>query len=206
MVWGTYVGVLGGPGVGKGTQCVRLAEDLGAAHLSVGDLLRTEAKKELSEQKTDIMAVMGEGKLVPMEIVQTVLKSNIDDNIQRGITRILLDGFPRSMEQRTLFETSVSVHFSSGAGVLAMQALLTSRQGFKIKAVLWFHASRDTLLARVLNRAKTSGRVDDTEAIFEKRYQGFLDESKEIIRFSEQKQIIFKVTIQTSIRIQESCC
>ncbi|CAD6575391.1 MAG: hypothetical protein ASARMPRED_007213 [Alectoria sarmentosa] len=165
------IGVLGGPGVGKGTQCVRLAEDLGAAHLSVGDLLRTEAKKELSEQKTDIMAVMGEGKLVPIEIVQTVLKSNIDDNIQRGITRILLDGFPRSMEQRTLFETS----------------------GFKIKAVLWFHASRDTLLARVLNRAKTSGRVDDTEAIFEKRYQGFLDESKEIIRFSEQKQIIFKV-------------
>ena len=66
------------------------------------------------------MAVMGEGKLVPIEIVQTVLKSNIDDNIQRGITRILLDGFPRSMEQRTLFETSVSVHFSLGAGVLAM--------------------------------------------------------------------------------------
>ena len=205
-VWGAYVGVLGGPGVGKGTQCVRLAGDLGAAHLSVGDLLRTEAKKELSEQKTDIMAVMGEGKLVPMEIVQTVLKSNIDDNIQRGITRILLDGFPRSMEQRTLFETSVSVHFSSRAGVLAMQALLTTRQGFKIKAVLWFHASRDTMLARVLNRAKTSGRVDDTEAIFEKRYQGFLDESREIIRFSEQKQIIFEVTTQIFIRNQESGC
>ena len=66
-------------------------------------------------------------------------------------------------------------------------------QGFKIKAVLWFWGSRDTLLSRVLMRAKTSGRVDDTEGIFAKRYQGFLDESKEIIRFSEQKHMMFKV-------------
>ena len=66
-------------------------------------------------------------------------------------------------------------------------------QGFNIKAVLWFHGSRETLLARVLNRAKTSGRVDDSEAIFEKRYQGFLDENKEIIQLSEQRQILYQV-------------
>lgn len=69
-------------------------------------------------------------------------------------------------------------------------------QGFKIKAVLWFSGSKETLLSRVLERAKTSGRVDDTEATFEKRYQGFLDESKEIVRFSAQKHMLFMVTIQ----------
>lgn len=79
---------------------------------------------------------------------------------------------------------------------MAKSALLTSMQGFKIKAVLLFQGSRATLLARVLNRAKTSSRVDDTEAIFEKRYQGFVDESKEIIRFSEQKQMLIKVMIK----------
>ena len=69
-------------------------------------------------------------------------------------------------------------------------------QGFEIKAVLWFMGSRETLLARVLKRAKTSGRVDDTEDIFGKRYQGFLDESKDIIHFSKQKNMLFQVAIK----------
>ena len=69
-------------------------------------------------------------------------------------------------------------------------------QGFEIKAVLWFMGSRETLLARVLKRAKTSGRVDDTEDIFGKRYQGFLDESKDIIHFSKQKGMLFQVVIK----------
>ena len=32
--------VLGGPGVGKGTQCALLVEKFGLVHLSAGDLLR----------------------------------------------------------------------------------------------------------------------------------------------------------------------
>lgn len=108
MLFAAYAGLPGGPGVGKGTQCTRLANDLGAAHLSVGDLLRAEAKTLLAEQTTDIMAVMREGKLVPTEVVQKVLKRYIDQNLHQGTTRILLDGFPRSMDQMRLFETSVS--------------------------------------------------------------------------------------------------
>lgn len=73
-------------------------------------------------------------------------------------------------------------------------------------AVLGFQGSKETLLARVLNRAKTSGRVDDTQAIFEMRYQGFLDESKEIIRYFEQKEKLVKVMIRRSVRNQESPC
>ena len=65
--------------------------------------------------------------------------------------------------------------------------------------MLWFEGARETLLARVLNRSKTSGRVDDTEAIFDKRYQGFLDESKEIIRYFEQEEKLIKVTKERSV-------
>ena len=46
----------------------------------------------------------------------------------------------------------------------------------------------------MLNRAKTSGRIDDTEAIFDKRYQGFLSESEEVIRYFEQEKKLVKVT------------
>ena len=34
--------VLGGPGVGKGTQCAKIVEQYGWVHLSAGDLLREE--------------------------------------------------------------------------------------------------------------------------------------------------------------------
>ena len=61
--------------------------------------------------------------------------------------------------------------------------------------MLLFQGSRETLLARVLNRAKTSGRVDDTEAIFDKRYQGFLNESEQIIRYFEQEGKLVKVVM-----------
>jgi UMP-CMP kinase len=36
--------ILGGPGVGKGTQCAKIVEQYGWVHLSAGDLLREEVK------------------------------------------------------------------------------------------------------------------------------------------------------------------
>jgi 2-phosphoglycerate kinase len=39
--------VIGGPGVGKGTQCSRLATDLGFEYISVGDLPREESQRPL---------------------------------------------------------------------------------------------------------------------------------------------------------------
>ncbi|KAL9632746.1 MAG: hypothetical protein Q9204_003662 [Flavoplaca sp. TL-2023a] len=44
----TVVFVSGGPGVGKGTQCARVAKEFDFCHISVGDLLREEAKSPTS--------------------------------------------------------------------------------------------------------------------------------------------------------------
>jgi adenylate kinase family enzyme len=57
--------VLGGPGSGKGTQCDRLVQNLGYAHLSTGDLLRDEVKKG-TELGQSLEALMREGKMVPL--------------------------------------------------------------------------------------------------------------------------------------------
>ena len=55
---------LGGPGCGKGTQCARLVSEFSFVHLSTGDLLRDEAKKQTAFGK-EIEGMMKEGKLVP---------------------------------------------------------------------------------------------------------------------------------------------
>lgn len=60
------------------------------------------------------------------------------------------------------------------------------------------------MLERMLNRAKTSGRVDDTEVIFEERYRGFLVESEEIIHYFEQEGKLVRVMMKSSMQDQES--
>ena len=42
MVYFVILFYSGGPGSGKGTQCSKIAEEFGFAHLSAGDLLRKE--------------------------------------------------------------------------------------------------------------------------------------------------------------------
>ena len=56
----------------------------------------------------DILAYMRDGKLVPKEMVQSVLEDELVANVKAGKNHILLDGFPRSMEQTELFEGGVS--------------------------------------------------------------------------------------------------
>jgi len=65
--------ILGGPGSGKGTQCQLLNENYKFHHLSAGDLLRAERKKEGSENGALIQKYIDEGKIVPSQITIALL-------------------------------------------------------------------------------------------------------------------------------------
>ena len=82
-----------------------MVKDLGVVHLSVGEILRSRAS---TSPRVDIMAYMREGKLVPTAMVQGILEAEISTNVIAGRTHILLDGFPRSMAQKEMFEGRVS--------------------------------------------------------------------------------------------------
>lgn len=56
--------VLGGPGVGKGTQCANMVKDYGFVHLSAGDLLRAEQERPGSEFGDLIKGYIKDGKIV----------------------------------------------------------------------------------------------------------------------------------------------
>lgn len=102
----------GGPGVGKGTHCARLAQELGFNHVSVGDLLRAEAKRADAAHKDIVQKRMEEGLLVPNIIVQGILEGYLVRNVKQGITNFLVDGFPRSLEQAADFNNGVSAPIS----------------------------------------------------------------------------------------------
>ncbi len=86
--------VVGGPGSGKGLLCNRLAAECGVVHLSSGDLLRNEVERQ-SPLGREVKDIMARGELVSSAIIVTLMKKHMGAHSGK---RVLLDGFPRSVE------------------------------------------------------------------------------------------------------------
>lgn len=96
---------LGAPGSGKGTQSARLAANEGYAHVSTGDLLRSEISKE-SDLGLRVKEIMAKGQLVSDELVVELLNANLDlDN-----KCYIFDGYPRNIVQAKTLDGILSDH------------------------------------------------------------------------------------------------
>jgi len=122
---------LGPPGAGKGTQAAMLAERLGIPHVASGDLFR-EALKAETELGLMAKSYMHRGELVPDEVTIAMIREWLaKQDCQKGI---ILDGFPRTIEQAE-----------------ALNQLL-AEQGKVIDAALFIDASEDELVRRLSSR------------------------------------------------------
>ncbi|KAJ2799212.1 bifunctional uridylate/adenylate kinase [Coemansia guatemalensis] len=153
----TVVFVLGGPGSGKGTNSEKLVKDFGFVHLSAGDLLRAEQQRSESQYGELIAHYIREGLIVPHEITIGLLRNAMMDH--PDCDRFLIDGFPRNIVQAKAFEDMVC----------------------KAKQVLFFECPEATMLERLLDRGKTSGRTDDNIESIKKRFRTYVNDSKPVI-------------------------
>ena len=97
--------VLGGPGSGKGTQCAKLVEDYGVAHLSAGDLLRAHMKSGSPDGQM-VADMIANGQIVPSHVTISLLQRAMEES---GKARFLIDGFPRNDENRASFESQTGL-------------------------------------------------------------------------------------------------
>jgi adenylate kinase len=99
-----YIVLLGAPGAGKGTQAAILSQRLTLAHIASGDLFR-QALNKGSELGRQAKVYMEKGQLVPNDItIKMVLERITAKDCQGGI---LLDGFPRNVEQATALDEAL---------------------------------------------------------------------------------------------------
>ncbi|HTX01852.1 MAG TPA: adenylate kinase, partial [Acidimicrobiales bacterium] len=85
--------LLGPPGAGKGTQAERLGEDFGLAHISTGDMLRTQVAEE-TVLGMDAKRYMDAGELVPDAVIVGMITERVKQ--PDALDGFLLDGFPRT--------------------------------------------------------------------------------------------------------------
>ncbi|MEE3448758.1 MAG: adenylate kinase [Bacteroidales bacterium] len=136
------IAIFGAPGVGKGTQSALIEKKYNLVHISTGDILREETSKG-TELGVKAKSYMDKGQLIPDELIINMLEKKVDENI--NAEGILYDGFPRTVKQAEALDE------------------MFSKKGLKLDTFLCLTADHDTLVERLLNRAKDSGRADDAD-------------------------------------------
>nr|AAU83501.1 adenylate kinase and related kinases [uncultured archaeon GZfos29E12] len=88
--------LFGPPGSGKGTQAKLLAEKYGVPHISTGDILRENLKKE-TKLGLEAKTYMDKGELVPDDLLIGLIKDRLSES--DCASGFLLDGYPRTLPQ-----------------------------------------------------------------------------------------------------------
>ncbi|NP_001396673.1 adenylate kinase isoenzyme 5 isoform 10 [Mus musculus] len=159
--------VIGGPGSGKGTQSLKIAERYGFQYISVGELLRKKIHSASSNRKWSLIAkIITNGELAPQETTITEIKQKlmqIPD--EEGI---VIDGFPRDVAQALSFEDQICTP----------------------DLVVFLACANQRLKERLQKRAEQQGRPDDNLKATQRRLVNFKQNAAPLVKYFQEKGLI----------------
>uniref|UniRef100_A0A3Q0SPN9 Adenylate kinase 5 n=1 Tax=Amphilophus citrinellus TaxID=61819 RepID=A0A3Q0SPN9_AMPCI len=167
--------VIGGPGSGKGTQSLKIAERYGFQYMSVGELLRKKMiHNATSNRKWSLIAkIITNGELAPQETTITEIKQKImkipDAN------GIVIDGFPRDVGQALSFEDQICTP----------------------DLVVFLACTNHRLKERLQKRAEQQGRPDDNPKAIDRRLTNFKQNTIPLVKYFQERGLIVTVRLQT---------
>ena len=169
--------VLGRPGAGKSSLCRELKRqhEKTTLHLEVGHLLRTQRQSILKKSEK-------EGQLVPTEIIVNLLTEEFKKINRQQQQLILIDGFPRSLEQldgwNKQSELNNQCHRLEGPPI-----------------IFFLDCPRDVCIARLTERQRSA---DDTnEDLIISRLNSFSRDTLPVLSRGERKVYSFDATLST---------
>jgi adenylate kinase len=143
--------IFGPPGSGKGTQAKRIENEFNLAHLSTGQILRAEVKRG-TEIGKEVARSMAAGDLVPDDLIVSIVRRRLPAS-EKG-DGVLLDGFPRTLQQAEALDE------------------MLAEEGHRVDFVIALEVPEKDLVDRILRRAAVEGRADDTrDAIAERMHE-----------------------------------
>jgi adenylate kinase len=164
--------LMGPPGAGKGTQARFVAEHFGIPAISTGDIFRANVSQG-TPLGVEAKRFMDAGEYVPDEVTNGMVRDRL---AQPDAAAFVLDGYPRTADQ-----------------VAELDDILAS-MGAKLDGVISLVVSdREELVQRMIKRAETSGRADDTEEVIRKRQDVYDAETAALVPIYAERGILHEV-------------
>ena len=170
--------IVGPPGAGKGTQAVRVAEELSIPAISTGDIFRANVSGQ-TELGVLAKSYMDKGEYVPDSVTNDMVRSRLAEADARD--GFLLDGYPRTLDQ-----------------VEALDGML-AELGTPLDLVLLLVVEQEEVVQRLVARGAEQGRSDDTEETIRRRLEVYAEQTAPLIDVYEQRGLVRRVDGMASI-------
>lgn len=163
---------IGPPGSGKGTQAERLSQRLKVVAISTGDIFRTNDKSK-TPLGVEAKKYMDAGDFVPDNVTNRMVRDRLgESDAQDGF---LLDGYPRTTAQIDYLD----------------EILADGDQ--RLDVVVQLTADDEELVARLLGRAKETGRSDDNEDVIRHRLDLYHEQTEAVVAKYAERGILTRV-------------
>ena len=163
---------MGPPGAGKGTQAAVVAEKYGIPAISTGDIFRANVG-EGTPLGLEAKRYMDAGEYVPDSVTNNMVRDRLaQPDAEPGF---LLDGYPRTLAQVEELD-----------GMLAAS-------GASLDAVVVLTVDSEELVQRLLKRAETSGRSDDTGEVIRHRQDVYTEQTAPLIDVYRDRGLLLEV-------------
>jgi len=165
--------LFGKPGSGKGTQASLIKDKYSLIHISTGDVFR----KNMSNN-TDLgllaKGFMEKGELVPDNVTVDMLKDEINNFMP--CNGFIFDGFPRTTFQAKELDN------------------LLFEKSLKIDLTIALNVDNNSLIDRLLERGKSSGRADDQSVEkINMRLQEYDNKTKPLIEYYNDQNKFYSI-------------
>lgn len=191
--------LLGAPASGKGTLTAVILQDMGAIHLSTGNILRDNIKDN-TPLGIKAKTYMNAGKLVPDELVIDLVRDTLE-KIDKS-SNIVFDGFPRTVKQADALDE------------------ILKELDIKLDGVFDLNVPREVLYDRMMGRRtcpkcnkayhiktlkpKVEGicddcnvpleiRADQTDEVFNERMRVYDEQTKPLITYYKEKGLLYEL-------------